>query len=130
MATNILALPLALLEVETGNNEDWIDSVKYLVGDAPPDEEPPQLDLTGIEFEMEVRRAAGDHEVILSASTKAGGLSIGAPPNTGYLIISIPVTTMKPIRAGEYVADIVATDGTYTRRCIEIALTVKEGLTR
>jgi len=25
--TNLLAMPLVLLQVETGNNEDWVDSL-------------------------------------------------------------------------------------------------------
>jgi hypothetical protein len=65
MPTNILALPLVQLEVETGNNEDWIDSILFLVAPDDPDNPPPtapQLDLRGIDFEMEIRREADDND--------------------------------------------------------------------
>jgi hypothetical protein len=131
MATNLLALPLAHLAIATGNNEDWIDSFKFVVAsDVILDEDLPQLDLTGIDFEMEIRRSASDHEVLLSASTRTTGLRIGDPPNTGFLIIEIPVDKMRLRLAGEYVGDIVATDEANTRRCVDINLTIIEGCTK
>lgn len=128
MATNILALPLAALAIVTGNNEDWIDSVKFVVGDA----EGPQLDLRGIEFEMELRRQAIDHEVILNASTEEDPqtIYIGAPPNVGYLLIHITRDEMKTRMAGEYVGDVVAKADGFVRRCLEINLTIVEGVTK
>ena len=36
LQTNILALPLAHLVIEVGNNEDWIDSLVYIVSGTDP----------------------------------------------------------------------------------------------
>jgi len=126
--SNILAMPLVELQVETSNNEDWIDSILYLVetGDVPP----PQLDIRGIIFEMEIRRSAVEHEVLLSASTTSGTLKIGAPPDVGYFIFNIPVTKMNHLIAGTYVGDITGRDGFYTRLVATVVLTVIEGITK
>jgi hypothetical protein len=86
--------------------------------------------LTGIEFEMEVRRTAPGHEVLITATTEDGSLAIGEPPNFGYLIINVGFDEMKQLSAGNYVADIRATDGHYTRICIQIDLIVFDGVTR
>ena len=51
MATNLLAMPLVQLVVETGNNEDWVDSLKYVVDEEDPDV---QLDIREINFFMEI----------------------------------------------------------------------------
>jgi hypothetical protein len=125
--TNILALPLVHLTVDTGNNEDWLDSLKYVVSDTDDS----QLDLRGIVFAMEVRRTADDTEVVLRASTDDGKLHIGIPPDYGFLIIEVPVEEMQYKRPGSYVADIVGREGdNYTRVCITIDLTIVEGVTR
>jgi hypothetical protein len=126
--SNILALPLVRLTIETGNNEDWIDALKYVVDNGSPN--PPQLDLRGIEFAMEVRRRPEDHEVIISASTTNGTIIIGQPPDYGILTISIPDDTMKLKKAGMYVGDVVASDEIHTRVAIQIDLTIVEGLTK
>jgi hypothetical protein len=126
--TNLLAIPFVQLSAVTGNNEDWVDSLLFLVDS--PDVPPPQLDLTGIRFEMEVRRAPTDHEVIIRASTDDGTLSIGEPPNTGFLIININHLQMLQQVAGAYVADIVGTDQHSTRRVVGIDLTIANGITR
>jgi hypothetical protein len=127
ITTNILALPLLGLTVETGNSEDWFDSIVYLVD---TDDPKPQVDLTGIEFEMEVRRIAPAHEVLITATTANGSLSIGEPPDFGYLIINVPFDQMKMLQAGSYVADIRAKDDRYTRTYIQIELTIFDGVTR
>jgi hypothetical protein len=126
--SNILAMPLVELAVETSNNEDWIDSIVYYVdtGDVPP----PQLDIRGIVFEMEIRRSALEHEVMLSASTENGTLKVGAPPDFGYFLFNIPVTHMTKMIAGNYVGDVTARDGFYTRLIATVALTVIEGITK
>lgn len=122
-------MPLVTMTVITGTNEDWVDSIKYLVaGDEFP--ELPQLDLTGIAFLMEVRRTAPDTEVVLRASTEDGTLGIGAPPNFGYLMINIDHESMKIIRPGKYVADIVGQDDITVRRCVVVDLEVVFGITR
>jgi hypothetical protein len=129
--SNVLALPHALVTIETGNNEDWIESFKFVVDDGTTETESmPQLDLRGISFEMEVRRRADDHEVLMSASTDDLKLSVGAFPNYGFLLLRIPVAEMKIRNAGNYVADVVAKDGSYVRKCMSITLNLIEGVTR
>jgi hypothetical protein len=136
MASNILALPLTTLTFEVSNNEDWIDALLYAVANdpnlpAPPVGTPPvQLDIRGINFQMELRRAPPEHEVILEASTAERTLYVGSPPNFGYLIWYIPVETMKYIEAGEYVGDVIANDGDFERRVLALSVTIDEGITR
>src|SRR5262245_49477154 len=130
MATNLLAMPLVNVIVVTGNNEDWLDSIKYVVDDGGGDlDAMPQLDLTGIQFDMEVRRLPPDAEVIIRASTKDGTLAVGQSPNTGFLLINVPHAVMKYQRPDNYVADIVGSDGDNVRRIVEIALEIVYGLT-
>ena len=124
--TNILAMPLVKLEIETGNNEDWVDSIKFVV-DTP---EKPQLDIRGIIFDMEIRRQPTDHEVVLSASTTNETLKIGEPPDVGFLILNIPVTDMRTMNEGEYVGDIVGHDEEHTRVVAQFTLKIVEGVTK
>jgi hypothetical protein len=126
--TNILALPLAHLVIEVGNNEDWIDSLVYLVTDSGDPLE--QLDLSGISFEMHIRRRPEIHEIVLAASTADGGLSLGAPPNIGHLIFFVPESVMRGLWAGKYVGDIRARDASFDRIAFTLELTVIEGITR
>lgn len=126
VSTNLLALPLVALEIQTGNSEDWIESIKYVVDEV----DFPQVDLRGIEFEMEVRRAAPSHEVVLSATSADGSIAVGEPPDYGFLIINVRFNEMKTLQAGSYVADIRGKDDRYTRICIQIDLTIFAGITR
>jgi hypothetical protein len=134
MATNILALPLAQMTMLTGTNEDMVESVLFEVGgtgstaqNIPAD----QLDLRGIDFTMNVRHNAGDHEVILTLSTDNRGLVIGAFPNIGFLLFYAPVEQMQYLAPGNFVADVVANDGEYERRTLIIdPLTIVQGVTR
>jgi len=131
--SNVLALPLVQIEVETGNNEDWIDSIKFVVdpGDGTTDINSfPQLDLRGITFDMEIRRQATDHEVIFAASTTDGTIKIGTPPDFGFLIINVSTAEMQTHKGGAYVGDIVGYDGLYRRTAIRIVLTIVEGVTK
>jgi len=132
MPTNILSLPLAALVIETGNNEDWIESLLFVVDDGSGGDPTamPQLDLRGISFELEVRRRAEDHEVVIHASTDNGMLQVGSYPNYGFLIIDVDDTFMQPQAAGDYVGDVVATDAAYTRRVMTFDLNIVEGVTR
>lgn len=124
-------LPLAALTIETGTNEDWIDSLLFLVPDGGGDISTyPQLDLRGITFEMEVRHRSDEHEVVINASTTNGMLKIGAYPDVGYLLIGIDVETMSKRQAGDYVGDVVATDASFTRRILTFDLNLVEGITR
>jgi hypothetical protein len=131
--SNLLALPLVQLSIETGNNEDWIDAIKYVAvaeGVLPEDPAAPQVDLRGILFEMEIRRNADDREVIISASTADGTLSVGAPPNYGYLIFFIQYDTMEHVPPGSYVGDVIGRDEEFVRKFIQMDLTVVEGITK
>lgn len=129
--SNILALPHATVSVETGNNEDWIESFKFVVDDgAGSPEMMPQLDLRGIDFEMEVRRNPGDHEVLISATIENRKLALGAFPNYGFLLFNINIGEMQTKSAGTYFADVIATDGEFTRKCMTISVMIKEGVTR
>jgi hypothetical protein len=126
--SNILAMPLVRLTIETGNNEDWIDSIKFVVDTGA--EELPQLDIRNIVFDMEIRRDPLAHEVVLAASTANGTIKIGTPPDFGFLIISVPIAEMRTQLAGEYVGDIVGHDELYTRVVAQIALNIVEGITK
>ena len=127
--SNVLAIPLISMEVATGNNEDWVDPILFLVNDGldPPES---QLDLRGIDFEMEVRRDEPDHEVVITATTENGMLMIGEVPDYGYLIIQIPVGEVRPNPPGKYVADIVALDAVNRRVIAKIDLTIVDGVTK
>jgi hypothetical protein len=127
-----MAMPLLRLTVETGTNEDWVDSVKFVVDDgsggAP--EDLPQLDLRDITFEMEVRRTAPDNQVIISATTADGSIKIGDPPDFGFLIINVDHEEMMVQKPGDYVADIVGVDEVSRRVVVQITLDIVEGITR
>jgi len=128
MITNVLALPLASMEIETGTNEDWIDVVLYLID--TDDFEGPQLDLRGIRFAMHVRRAPPEHEVIIEATTENRQLRIGTAPDFGYFIIWVPHSEMRNKIPGSYVGDVVAMDGIHRRVFIQFTLNIVEGITR
>jgi hypothetical protein len=126
--SNLLAMPQVRLTIETGNNEDWIDSIKFMVDTGEP--VLPQLDIRGIVFDMEIRRAATDHEVVLTASTENNTLLVGAPPDFGFLLFNIPLAQMRNQRAGTYVGDITGRDGMFTRTVAQIDLIIIEGVTK
>lgn len=127
--TQILSLPVVALTIQTGNNEDWIDAIKFVVDDGT-DDPTEQLDLRGMSFEMEIRSNAESHEVVIAGSTEDGRLMIGEYPDFGFLIIAIEDDVMRTKRAGGYIGDIVARDSDYTRRCITFDLIVIEGVTK
>ena len=131
MASNVLAIPLAYIQIETSSNQDWVESFKYVVDDGTDAVDTmPQLDLRGIAFEMEVRRSRDDHEVLIHATTENHQLAIGAFPNYGFLLFAIPVTEMIERVPGHYVADVVAKDGTFVRKIMDITLTITDGVTK
>jgi hypothetical protein len=130
--TNILALPVVEATIESGNGEDFVETFLYLVDNGSGDATTfPQLDLRGIDFTMTIRRAAGDNEIIMRASTLEGTMAIGAPPNIGYLICYQSLEdVMQYKEADSYVGDILAFDGNFSRVCLLISLTITEGVTR
>jgi hypothetical protein len=126
--TNILALPLATASISIANTEDWIDAFKWIVGADPNG---PQLDLGGIEFELEIRRAPPDNEVILKASTDDGSLSKALPPDVGFLFINVSHEVMQRLWAGQYVGDVIAKADGYWRRCLVLdPVEIVQGVTR
>jgi hypothetical protein len=127
--SNVLALPSVHMTIEARHNEDWVDGMVFLVDSDDP-QTGVQLDLRGLEFEMEVRHSAPDHEVVLHGSTSDGRLSIGSPPDNGYLIIFVPMEDMKTRVPGTYVGDIRASDDLNTRVCVQFDLTIIQGITR
>ena len=129
--SNLLAIPLIKIVVNTGNNEDWIDPILFLVSDTVPDTTPEnQLDIRGIKFLMEVRRDQLSHEVVMTASTENGMIAIGEMPDYGYLIIQVPMAEVRPNQPGAYVADIVGDDGVNNRVVVQIDLNIVDGVTR
>lgn len=125
MATNILALPIVTVEVETGTNEDWLDSIQYVAEDGVT-----PVSIEDIEFEMEVRHLVSDNAVVISASTADGRLIVGGTGNS-YLLIHVDLEDMREVMPDAYVADIVASADGYSRRVAVIdPLTVIEGVTR
>jgi hypothetical protein len=131
MASQVLALPLANLVMQVGNNEDWVDALKYVINQPGGDPNTwPQLDIRGIDFEMEIRRSPPDNEVILHATSAAGSLTVGASPNYGCLVWYMPLATMQTLQPGSYVGDVRASDDYFERVCLTIDLTILEGITR
>jgi len=127
--TNALSLPRAFVEFEVSTNEDWIDTLVYLI-DSDEVEIGEQLDLRGIRFAMHVRRAPPESEVVIEATTENGQLQIGEPPDYGYLIIWVPHLEMMQKFPGAYVGDIIATDGVTRRVFIQFSLNIIQGITR
>jgi hypothetical protein len=124
--TNVLALPLAAATISTGTNEDWIDAFEYLTGDTTPQ----PLDLRGINFQLMVRLAPDDHEVIVWAQTADGTIQIGATPDFNFLIINVPLAVMKTRAPGTYVGDMIANDALWTRTVMTIDLEIVDGITK
>jgi hypothetical protein len=128
VTTNVLALPLAHLVIEVANNEDWIDSLVFMVSDSGPPLE--QLDLRGVAFEMHIRRRPQDNEIVLHGSTADGRLSIGSAPNLGFLIFFVREPIMRQLWPGQYVGDVRASDANFERVCLTVDLTIIDGITR
>jgi hypothetical protein len=91
---------------------------------------PIPIDLSGIEFAGEVRKAVGKHEVFLRIGTSTGTLINGGA--SGYLSFNVLRGQLAAIYAGEYVFDLVAAgDGHYVNLfpTAPAVLTVNEGIT-
>ena len=128
---NVLGLPLATVTIETSNNQDWIESFLFLVDNGSGNTDTmDQYDLRGIRFEMEMRRAVGDHEVLIHATTENRWLAIGAFPNYGFLLFQIPVEEISKRVAGTYVADLVASEHGYVRKVMDLTVTITEGVVK
>lgn len=124
MPTNLLNLPVVNpLGITTQTNCDWIDGLEYWTAD-PPDGEP--IDLTGIQFGMEMRASAAVATVVMRATTENGLIRVYA--NSWQFLI--PATTMILVLPGDYVFDMLALADGYTRNLIQATVSIVQGITR
>lgn len=131
--TNLFAMPLVTMTVQTGANEDWVSAIRYTVDAStmdPPPLEDPQLDLRGIRFEMEVRPTVPSHDVVITASTDDGSLTIGFEPDYGFFLFRVPWAVMQKQFPGHYAGEVRGTDAFGTRRVIVVELEIVEGVVR
>lgn len=89
--TNILRLPLVEMEVETGTNEDWLDSVAFVEGD---DVTP--ISIAGISFASQLRHSALGATAYLDATTDNTQLLIGGT-SSNVLSYNVPTEVMEQI---------------------------------
>lgn len=123
-STNVLALPLVHIIFETGNNEDWFDSIRYVT----PYDDP--VDLRDITFHMQIRNRPNEHDVSLFATT-TNGMLIAGGERYNILIINVPLWRMQNVwTIGEYVGDILASDDRIYRVIATFNLKVIHGVTR
>jgi hypothetical protein len=121
--TNILFLPVVIMNIETTTNADWLDGLEYW-SDVPPDGTP--IDLTGITFDLEMRSSPPVATVVLHASTYNGLIRVYA--NSWQLLV--PSTTMVLIPPGDYVFDLIGRADDYTRNLVQATVRVDLGITR
>jgi hypothetical protein len=123
--TNVLAIPLVHIVFEVGNNEDWLDLIRY---DTPLGQ---PVDLHGIDFNMQVRHTADSWDVSLYASTANGMMRVGVEDRFNYLFIHVPLWRMEHVwTTGDYVGDILASDDRFYRVIATFELRVIHGVTR
>ena len=123
MATNLLYLPVVLLEMFCDTNADWLDGIEYW--DAPqPGGNPIMLD--GIAFAMEVRAAPPVATVVLKCTTQNGLIKVY--DNTWQLLVS--AATMALVPPGDYVFDFLGFAEGRTRNLVQATVTVNQGITR
>jgi len=122
MATNILYMPAVTMAMTVWTNADWIDGLEY--HDLQTPSQP--IDLTGIEFEMELRSSAQDITVVLKATTDNGLIIVYS--NTWQF--SVPATTMSLIPPASYVFDMLAVADNTVRIIASGTVQVNLGVTR
>jgi hypothetical protein len=115
-------MPPVDMSMTVGNNEDWIDGLEYQDLQSPPQ----PIDLTGIEFEMELRSAAQAATVVLLAATDNNLIRVAG--NTWQLLV--PAPTMLLIPPATYVFDMLGFGDGYTRMLASGTVTVVLGVTR
>ena len=123
--SNVNAIPLAHLVMEAYTNEDWVDTLVYMVTEPFV-----QMDLRGIIFEIMLRRRPADNEVILGGSSLTGTLTVGVAPNYGHLIFYFSRRLIGRLWPGQYVGDVIARDLRFERAILTVDLTVIHGITR
>jgi hypothetical protein len=122
MTTSILQLPIAILSIQTETNADWLDGLEYMDGGTPS----LPIDLTGIQFEMEMRLSPPFATVVLRAATDNGLIRVVG--NTWQLLV--PSTVMMLIPPGNYSFDMLARADGYTRNVVQATVTITLGITR
>jgi hypothetical protein len=122
MPTNILYMPAVAMDMTVATNADWLDGLEYwdLQNPAQP------IDLSGIEFEMEMRTAPPVATVVLRASTDNGLIIIYS--NSWQFFV--PSVTMLLVPPGDYVFDLLGRADGYTRSLVQATVTVNLGVTR
>ncbi len=123
--TQILQLPQLSGSLAFANNADLLMAWQFVVTGTTT-----AIDITGIDFHMQIRLAADLTQLALDVSTWKGTLINGGA--TGVLGLIVPKEALYPIAAGAYVADCLALgDGATVNLCgaAPIAVTVNEGIT-
>jgi hypothetical protein len=115
-------MPAVEMTMTVGNNEDWIDGLEYQDLQSPPQ----PIDLTGIEFEMEMRIVAQAATVVLRAATDNNLILVAG--NTWQFFV--PAETMLLIPPATYEYDLLGHGDGYTRRLANGTVTVVLGVTR
>lgn len=107
MPTNILALPLYEVEVETASNEDALGGFSIEAGSPPA-----PLSLAGIDFRMQLRTSADSKNVQLEATIANGRLSAA-----GHLLgVAIDQVVMAGLPPRDYAFDVLAVADGVERR--------------
>ena len=127
MATNLLALPHAILTVEVYTNEDWLDALAFYDTDGTT-----PLVLDGIRWAMEARHHVDDATALISITNnpdddKTGG-QIVIVGNEFH--IQVPFSKLKRVPWGSYVFDAVGDADGLQRVILTGTMTVVEGVTR
>jgi hypothetical protein len=126
MPTQLGNLPLLQWDQETGNNEDWRNSIMFMMeNDIDP------FDLTGILFTCHVRQDPGLLVVRLafdSSLSPAGWLINGL--GDGTISMKVPASQMRRLDPDTYEYDVVGTADGITARVITGNLVVVQGLTK
>jgi hypothetical protein len=118
--------PITDLSIEVVNTADWRDAIQF------KDEANAIVDITGIHFRAQLRRAAEDPVLIGNLDMDTNNQLLVNGGTTGILAWNVPYTTMQDIPPGSYVMDIIATFTPYKINLMSSPATVvvKQGVTR
>lgn len=115
-------MPPVVMDMTIATNSDWLDGLEYW--DLQTPQQP--IDLSGIEFEMEVRVNPPAATVVILASTGNGLIQVYS--NTWSL--KVPATIMALIPPADYVYDLLGRADGYTRQLASGSITAMLGITR
>jgi hypothetical protein len=107
-------------------NEDWLDTLAYYDVSGSP------IDLSGIDFQLEMRASAEDVTALINISNNpyddpADG-KIGIVSN--QFAINVPISKMSRIPKGDYVLDAVGRADGMQRVIMNGTISVVQGVTR